>query len=347
MRLGTVPITEHKASSDAPERHPAEEIMLGMVEVALPGRKLKPPRRLPSRLYGYILHISMRQQIVLSLLTVVVAGLAMVPLELQRRIIDDAITPGNERLLVILALAYLAFAIFSGLLKFMRSVYQGRLSEGVIRSLRKRLTRHKFGPGDPGEGSVVSMVSAEAEQLGGFVGESIGFPLLQGGTLLSVVGYMLFVEPLIALVALAFFIPSLLLAPWIQRRLNLLVERRTTRLRELGDIIAEDLDDGADTVIDEIYRLRKRIFVLKYLAKFVNNLVGHLGPIAVLGFGGSMSIAGQTELGVLVAFVTGFEKIMDPARQLLDFYRRAAQMRVQYRLIVDAVRAGGGAAPEV
>ena len=96
-------------------------------------------------------------------------------------------------------------------------------------------------------------------------------------------------------------------------------------------------------MIDTIYTLRKRIFALKYIAKFVNNLVGHLGPIAVLGFGGSMVIAGETQLGVLVAFVSGFEKIMDPARQLLDFYRRAAQMRVQYRLIVETVRAGGGA----
>ncbi len=56
------------------------------------------------------------------MLTVVVAGLVMVSLELQRRIVDDAITPGDERLLVTLALAYFTFAIVSGLLKFMRSV---------------------------------------------------------------------------------------------------------------------------------------------------------------------------------------------------------------------------------
>ncbi len=157
------------------------------------------------------------------------------------------------------------------------------------------------------------------------------------------VGHRLVVEPLIALVALTFFIPSLVLVPIIQCRLNKLVERRTTRLRELGDGIAEERTEGGDYKIDAIYRLCKRIFVLKYIAKFVNNLVGHLGPIAVLGFGGSMAIAGETELGVLVAFVSGFEKIMNPARELLDFYRRAAQMRVQYRLIVDAMRAGDGA----
>ncbi len=34
--------------------------MLGMVEAALPGRKLSPPRRLPPRFCGYILHILLR-----------------------------------------------------------------------------------------------------------------------------------------------------------------------------------------------------------------------------------------------------------------------------------------------
>ena len=58
----------------------------------------------------------------------------------------------------------------------------------------------------------------------------------------------------------------------------------------------------------------------------------------VLLFGGWMVIEGRTELGVVVAFISGFEKIMDPARELLNFYRRMAQMRVQYRLIVAAMR---------
>ena len=58
----------------------------------------------------------------------------------------------------------------------------------------------------------------------------------------------------------------------------------------------------------------------------------------MLVLGGWLVIHGQTELGVVVAFISGFEKIMDPARELLNFYRRMAQMRVQYRLIVEAMQ---------
>ena len=182
------------------------------------------------------------------------------------------------------------------------------------------------------------MVASEAEQIGAFVGESLSFPLLQAGTLVAVMGYMLVVEPLIALFAFALFLPSLLITPWIQRRLNDLVERRTVVLRELGDLIAAEGETHGESRIREIYRVRMRILVLKYLVKLVNNLVGHLGPIGVLLFGGWMVIEGRTELGVVVAFISGFEKIMDPARELLNFYRRMAQMRVQYRLIVAAMR---------
>ena len=96
-------------------------------------------------------------------------------------------------------------------------------------------------------------------------------------------------------------------------------------------------DGGGDAAIRSIFHARMRIILLKYLAKGVNNLVGHLGPIGILLLGGWMVIEGRTDLGIVVAFISGFEKIMDPARELLNFYRRMAQIRVQYRLIADAI----------
>jgi hypothetical protein len=35
----------------------------------------------------------------------------------------------------------------------------------------------------------------------------------------------------------------------------------------------------------------------------------------------------------VVAFLSGFERIIDPARELLNFYRRLAQARVQFGLL--------------
>jgi energy-converting hydrogenase Eha subunit B len=51
-------------------------------------------------------------------------------------------------------------------------------------------------------GTVVAMIATEAEAVGKFVGDCISTPLVQAGTLLSVLGYMLYTEPRLGLVVL-------------------------------------------------------------------------------------------------------------------------------------------------
>ena len=50
-----------------------------------------------------------------------------------------------------------------------------------------------------------------------------------------------------------------------------------------------------------------------------------------------MVVQGELALGAVVAFASGFERLIDPARELLGFYRRWSQMRVQHRLIHKAL----------
>jgi hypothetical protein len=45
---------------------------------------------MPKSVYRYIWNVSGRQQVVLCLMTGVVVGLSAAPLEIQRRIVDDA-----------------------------------------------------------------------------------------------------------------------------------------------------------------------------------------------------------------------------------------------------------------
>jgi len=74
--------------------------------------------------------------------------------------------------------------------------------------------------------------------------------------------------------------------------------------------------------------------------KFLNNLIGHLGPLSILMVGGWLVIQGETEIGTIVAFISGYERMINPARDLLNFYRRLSAMRVQYRLVRDAASEG-------
>ena len=78
--------------------------------------------------------------------------------------------------------------------KLALNIYRAWVSEDAVRSLRKTL--RDAGHGDGSEtGTHAAMVVAEAEPIGGFVGMAISEPLLQAGILVSVIGYMTFLEP--------------------------------------------------------------------------------------------------------------------------------------------------------
>lgn len=311
------------------------------------------PADLPQTLYRYVWRSSRRHQLGLVLLTAAVFPLTMIPLELQRRIVNDALEGRDFELLIRLGIAYFLVLALHGGLKFALRIYRGYVSEGTIQRLRRRT----FRAGDPDarraqetgledSGSQVSMIVAEVEPVGTFVGESVSEPLLHAGTLASVFGYMLWVEPLIALAGMAFCLPQLYFVPRIQEAINRRAKQRIEILRKLSRQVTEDEDSGqsdpervAMDRINHVYRLRMRIFVLKYTLKFLNNFLHHLGPLSAYLFGGWLVLEGRTDLGTVVAFASGFERVSDPWRELITFYRSASDARVKYRLVADAISA--------
>jgi ABC-type bacteriocin/lantibiotic exporter with double-glycine peptidase domain len=279
------------------------------------------------------------QQVRLCVLAGTVFPLTMVPLELQRRIIDHAIGQQDLRLLALLGGVYLAAVLLQGGLKYLLRFYRGVISERAIRRLRQRLQTALAGHGEAdgeGRGQTVSIVTAEVERVGGFLGEALSEPVLQIGIFVSILGYMLVVEPVIALVSLLFFVPQLVFVPLLQRLVNRRARRKVELVREVGELIVEtpaareaDYEDR----LQRIYGVRLQYYALKFLIKFLNNLLNHLAPLSVLMVGGWLVIQGDTTVGVVVAFITGFMRLADPSRELLAYYRLAAETGVQYRLI--------------
>src|SRR3546814_3170244 len=94
-------------------------------------------------------------------------------------------------------------------------MYQNWVGESATRYTRMHLSRlnaarRSDGPGESG-GRAAAIIGAEVEQLGAFVGESVSEPLVNLGILAALLGYMLVVEPLLALVSLGFLIPQVIL----------------------------------------------------------------------------------------------------------------------------------------
>jgi ABC-type bacteriocin/lantibiotic exporter with double-glycine peptidase domain len=316
--------------------------LLRLYSWALPSVRDWPGGPMPSSLFAYVLKVSRQQQVRLGLLTLAVFPLSLAPLELQRRIANYAVAHAAVEMLLALGALYLAVLLLQSGLKFLRDAYLHRIAEGVTRLLRRKLVRRQPLDAAIEEGTKQAIISAESEKVGGFVAESISLPMLQAGTVLSIAVYMLAVEPLVAAVAIVFLVPSLVVVGWVQPILNRLSRSKITVVRSLGESVLQgDRDDpsraaGSDALIDRIYDLRLRFANLKVATKSVNQLVTGLGLLSILLVGGWLAIQGRTEIGIIVAFMSGYERMTNPVRDLLNFYRRLSMMRVQYRLVADA-----------
>jgi ABC-type multidrug transport system fused ATPase/permease subunit len=311
---------------------------------------------MPPTLYAYIWQNSRHGQIVLCILTIVVSFLTTVPLELQRRIVDDALPDRRLPLLLLLSAVYLGILLLQGGLKYSLNVYRGRLVEEITRDLRLIIfdaTRPRtagdgvhHGHEPANAGAIVSMVVSETEDLAGFVGDSFAFPLLQGGTAAFVVGYLLWVQPTIAVFGILLYLPQLVVVPVGQGAINRWTARHVRLVRQIGDLIAlpfTTASGGASTyrqLVEENLSARVMIYRIKFFLTFFGNFLDAIGPLIVLAVGGWLVMRGGIEVGTLVVFISGFQKLADPWDQLTGFYRMLSNARVKYRLIADTLPEG-------
>ncbi len=307
------------------------------------------PRTLPPNLFAFILRTTGRHQVFLSILTVVVFLLELVPLEIQRRVVNDLAEKRDWNLILILAAAYAGMALFHGLIKLGLNIYRSWVGESATRDLRRRAHALCGTPVGkealPEESGVqVSMVVAEVEPIGGFVGASISEPLLQAGILVTVVGYMVYLEPWLGLVTFAIFLPHVFVVPLIQRVINRRTQMRVQVLREVSTgIVAAGTRDGEPArngrgLIQKVFLLNMGIFRLKFSMNFLMNLTHHLQIAAALLFGGWFVIDGKVEVGTVVAFISSIGRLNDPWGDLVNYFRDLSTTLVKYRLVADAIQ---------
>ena len=66
---------------------------------------------------------------------------------------------------------------------------------------------------------------------------------------------------------------------------------------------------------------------------FLINLLYHFGTVGILFVGGWFVMQDKTEVGTVVAFVSGLTKVNDPWNDLVTFFRDMTNARVKYWLI--------------
>jgi ABC-type multidrug transport system fused ATPase/permease subunit len=317
------------------------------------------PGSLPKNLFALIWSHSGIRQIFLVLLSAMIIPLGLIPLELQRRIIDDAIEQSSLSLLLDLCAIYLGIVILQGGLKYAMNMLRGRVSEAMARDLRHavlaandaRSTNTTAGDSseEPATGADVTVLTAEVDPVGNFTGGAYSIPIVEAGTLLATFAYMAIVEPVLGAIALGLFIPQAAIVPVIQSAINRRSQQRIETLRELGDNVVDQYgepDAGPEvdrttrlaTLVNRLFFIRQMINRIKFRFKFLMNFIDHLAVIGVLFAGGWLVIEGNTQVGTVVAFLSGLQRLRAPWRDLVAYYRSASDARVKYGLIRDIVK---------
>jgi len=306
------------------------------------------PDRLPTNLFRYVFVVSWRHQIALVALTVITFLLEIVPLEIQRRVINNLVKERPFQLVIVLCAAYAGAVLIQGATKLSLNIYRGWVGENATRDLRRQVigysgTARAVAFGAEARGIGTAMIVAEVEPIGGFVGSSLSEPLLQGGIMLSILAYIVHLDRWMAAAALALFLPQLVFVPLMQGAINRRAGARVWVLRQLGISTVERRTAAAQQQstdakrIDRVLRLNMGIFKLKFSMNFLMNFCNHLQVMAALLIGGWMVHTDQLQVGGVVAFISAVGRLNDPWGDLVNYFRDLNMTQVRFGLFADRI----------
>ena len=302
-----------------------------------------PAGELPRNVFRYVAGTSALHQLLILALTVSASLLEIVPLELQRRIVNDLVKHRPFSWVVGLCAIYAGTVLVQGGTKLGLNIYRGWVGERAKRDLRRRVhavieAPCEASPAAEAQGIAISMIVAEVEPIGGFVGESVSEPMLQTGIMVSVLAYLIHVDPWMALAAFGLFIPQLVFVPLLQGAVNRRTGARIQVLRRLGIAMIDRNDDAEDERrIDEAFALDMGIFKIKFTMNFLMNACNHLQRISAFLVGGWWVYTGNLEIGGVVAFISGIGRLNDPWGDLVNYFRDVNVTQIKYRMLADAL----------
>jgi ABC-type bacteriocin/lantibiotic exporter with double-glycine peptidase domain len=295
-------------------------------------------------LYRLIWRITGRQQLLLIALSVLVAALAAAPLKFQQLVINSLVYGGDIDRVAWLCAGLLGVTLLGAALKFALNFRLAILGESIVLRLRNRLYANYVAdvttgaPDTPKRGTLVTMLAAEAESVGAFAGAAIAMPLVQLGTLISVIAFILVSQFWLGVLALGVVLPQAAIVLGLQSRINQRVRERVQALRDASDRISEsDLAAVEDEVLEDfrdVFGTRRLLFLLKLSSKFALSAISVTGAVGILLLGGWLVLNGRTDVGTVVASLTGLTRIERPWRELVSFFRNASTVRVKYAMLV-------------
>jgi ABC-type multidrug transport system fused ATPase/permease subunit len=301
-------------------------------------------------LLSWVFSGMLKLQLLLLFAVLITVFTRVLPLEMQKRIVNQAINLKQTNLLFIYCAIYLASVLIASGLKFLINVLQTIIAQRATADMRKRLYAHIltlplhfFRKTQPG--MVVSSLVTELATAGDFIGMAVAVPITNILTLLAFAAYLFWLNPLLAAVSMCIYPFVVLVVPILQKKANLANKNRVETTRKLSSKIAESIAGiheiqgngayGAENrkyagLVNRLERTRVVWNLYRFGIKITNNFFTNLSPFLIFILGGYLAINGQLELGALVAFLSAQEKIYDPWKELIDFYQAYQDASVSY-----------------
>jgi len=232
---------------------------------------------------------------------------------------------------------------------------KGVLAERLLRRFRYQLLTRVLRFPKPyfrrtSQGELVSMVTSEAEPLGGIMGDMVSQPILQAGQMITILIFLFAQSVWFGLAAIALIPLQAWLIPVLQRQINVLNKVRIQEVRKLAADIGETAAGVSDirtnggsryrmslfsNRLGNLYDIRFEIYQKKFFMKFLNNFINQLTPFFFYSVGGYLAIKGHITVGALVAALAAFKDMSSPWKELLTFYNTTQDVALRWDAVTE------------
>jgi ABC-type multidrug transport system fused ATPase/permease subunit len=291
-----------------------------------------------------LLRTHTRGIVIMVLLLLIQAGADMAGPYLVMLGIDNGvpalIKDHNGRPMILIAIAFAISIVVSYIGKRGFLTLSGRIGQAVLFELRKRVFNH-FQTLSIGfherytSGRVISRLTSDMDSISDLIDGGIEDLVLSAISVVSVATILLFLDWKLALVTLISFPFLIWLSRWFQRQ-SAMAYRRTREtvalvivqfVESMGGIRAvqtfrrERRNQGIFESVNADYKAANvRAFQLIAIFQPMIKVIGNVTIAIMLTYGGYLAIHGQTEIGVLAAFLLYLRRFFDPMQDLSMFY---------------------------
>ncbi|WP_147819761.1 ABC transporter ATP-binding protein/permease [Salidesulfovibrio onnuriiensis] len=307
-------------------------------------------------IYSWVFYKNTNLQILVVAIILVTVAMRLLPLEMSKRIINEAVGMKDLHKLYLYCGVYLVSVVLASVLKMAINLLQNFMGERTLKNLREKLYAHAlslplsyYRKTSPGQ--VISYMITELIPVANFIGSAVAVPAVNLLTFAAYFIYLFYLNPYLSIIAVGIYTMEVMVIPPIQKRFNKANRERIDYTQRVSGLIGESISGVHEVHANasiplESRRYRKALENLykstlvqnayKYGIKFSNNFFQSLGPFSLLLIGGYLTIKGRFDLGALFAFQAAYDKLYQPWKDLMEFWQIYIDSSVRYRQVMDS-----------